>query len=115
MVIFDGKDYVGPVGIDGKDVPSIGGLYLICTGASGGERIIALYESDDMKDSIVNNPDRGMWERYRMGNGDMYSDNDLRCYYIALNDQSERERLLRRTVDIRPYDIPCYRMPKDDW
>ena len=115
MVIFDGNDYVGPVGIDGDDVPSVGGVYLICTGASGGERIIALYDADDMKESIQTNPDRDLWNKYRMGDGDMYSDNGLRCYHIRIDDPSERERLVRRTVDIRPYGIPCYRMPQDDW
>ena len=115
MVIFDGREYIGPVDIDGNDIPSISGVYLICTGASGGERIIALYLSDDMKGSIMTNPDREMWKRYRNDDGDIYSDNALRCYYIQIDDPSEREMLIRRTVDIRPYDIPCYRMPKDDW
>ena len=114
MPLFDGKEYTGPVGIDGSDVPEKGGVYLICVGSSGGERIIALYAADNMKKSLTENPKRECWNRYAVNN-DMYSDGSLRCYYILVENPSERDALITRTVEIRPYNIPCYEAPKDDW
>ncbi len=115
MTIFDGMDFIGPLDIDGNDVPESPGIYLICTGSSGGEKIIALYESDNMKDSIINNPKRDCWEKNRTDGNFTYNDEKLRSYYLLNNDESERQRIVKKIVERRPYKIVCYEPPRDDF
>lgn len=107
MAIFDGITYSGPIDVNGQDMPAEPGVYLICTDSAGGSKIIGVYESDDMKKSISGNPKRSCWEKNR--------DDGLEAYYFIEKDASKRERLVRRTVEVRCYKIPCYDPPMDDF
>ena len=113
--IFDGKKYEGPYTIDAKDVPPTPGVYLICTGSSGGEKIIALYESDDMKTHMTSNPERDEWFRNKDDGNNSYNDDALRTYYLEEKSQSIRQDIILKMVERRPYRIPCYRPPVDDF
>ena len=113
--IFDGKKFEGPSSIDGEGIPSSPGVYLICTGSAGGDKIIALYESDDMRKHMVSNPDRGEWMRNKDDGNNGFNDDQLRAYDLLENSASIREDIIYKIVDRRPYRIPCYKPPTDDF
>ena len=105
--IFDGITYSGPADISGSDIPSEPGVYLIVTDSAGAQKILGVYGSDDMRRSIADNPKRACWEKNK--------DSGLGAYYTVIGDASERDRLVRRTVDVRCYKVMCYDPPTDDF
>ena len=113
--IFDGKRFEGPLGIDGEGFPESPGIYLICTGSAGGDKIIALYESKDIRKDIIENPDREEWMRNKDDGNNGYGDDALRSYYLLENSDGIRQDMIVKIVERRPYRIPCYRPPMDDF
>jgi hypothetical protein len=108
MVIFDGNKYEGPVPVTGEDVPNGPGVYLICTDSAGGIKILGVYESDDMRMSIANNPKSKCWKEN--------CDNGLSAYYLMMDaPQTKREDLCRRTIENRWYRVVCNDPPMDDF
>ena len=113
--IFDGNKFEGPFPITGEDFPSSPGVYLICTGSAGGDKIIALYGATDMKKDIASNPFKGDWMKAKDDGNNSFSDDALRAYYIVVDRESDRDRMITGLVERRPYKIPCYRPPMDDF
>ena len=113
--IFDGKRFEGPFGIDGEEFPESPGIYLICTGSAGGDRIIALYQSVNIRKDIVGNPDRDDWMRNKDDGKNGYNDDALRSYYLLEDNECIRQDMIVKIVERRPYNIPCYRPPMDDF
>ena len=111
--IFDGKRFEGPNPIDGEGTPDSPGVYLICTDSAGGEKIIGLYQSDNMREHMRNNPERKDWEPHVANEG--FGRSSLHSFFIVIEKESDRLSMIYGIVDRRPYRIPCYRPPADDF
>ena len=107
MPIFDKYDFIGPVEI--KDLPSSSGLYLITTDASGGIKLLGVYDGgNDMKASAEKNPKKDCWQKNR-------KDTDPVAYYILEQDAGKRNRICRGIIDRRSYEMVCNDPPQDDF
>ena len=107
MPIFDGMEFTGPVEID--DLPSSPGVYFITTDASGGVKLLGIYNGgDDIKGSSEVNPKRDCWQKNR-------KDTDPVAYYILENDPKKRESICRGIIDRRYYEMVCNDPPRDDF
>lgn len=107
MAIFDGTDFKGSLPISGEGLPSSAGVYLICTESAGGIKILGVYEGADMLASMKSNPKSECWKKHE--------DKGLDVYYFVEDDPSKRERLCRKTIDGRWYDVVCNDPPMDDF
>lgn len=117
MPKFDNIEFDGPFDIDGIDeIPDYPGVYLICTEASGGLKIIGVYEGENVKMSIRTNPKRECWER-NMSNGPNAYKKKITLTGYSLNepDKDKREQLCRRIVSNRPYRVVCNDLIRDDF
>ena len=112
--IFDGKRFEGPNPADGEGTPDSPGVYLICTDSAGGEKIIALYQSDNMREHMKNNPERKEWMPHVTKEGE-YGGGSLHSFYIIIEKEKDRLDMLYGIADRRPYRIPCYKPPEDDF
>ena len=107
MAIFDRYEFAGPAEI--ADLPSSPGVYLITTDASGGIKLLGVYDGgDDMKISAEKNPKKDCWQKNR-------KDTDPVAYYILENDGKTRERICRSIIDRRFYEMVCNDPPRDDF
>lgn len=116
MSIFENTKFEGPVSTDGEHVPSSPGVYLVCTYASGGDKILGVYESEDMRASLLSNPKRQCWEKNKLTGSDTYSGNiELTVHYFVEPDRRTREKLCRKIIDNRPYKVICNDPIADDF
>ena len=107
MPTFDKYEFTGPVEI--RDLPSFPGLYLITTDASGGIKLLGVYDGgNDMKASAERNPKKDCWQKNR-------KDTDPVAYYILENDHKTRNDICRKIIDRRFYEMVCNDPPKDDF
>lgn len=106
MAIFDGMDFAGPVGIDG--LPHQPGVYLVCTDASGGIKILGAYDADDMAASSAANPKRACWAKNK-------KDSEPYAFHIRVDSPSKREDIVRGIAERRFYKLDCYDPPRDDF
>ena len=107
MAIFDGIEFTGPV--DLSDIPSAAGVYLITTEASGGIKLLGIYDGgDDMRSSAGKNPKKECWQKNR-------KDTDPAAFYVQENDPKRRERICRGIIDRRFYEMVCNDPPRDDF
>ena len=107
MPTFDGIEFTGPVEI--SNLPNSPGVYMITTDASGGVKILGIYDGgNDMRKSSESNPKKDCWMKHR-------KDTDPVAYYIAEDDLGKRPSICRGIIDRRYYDMPCNDPPKDDF
>ena len=106
MVWFDGMDFEGPMEI-GK-LPHSPGVYLITTDASGGVKIIGVYQAADMGADAAQNPKRNCWIKNR-------KDTDPVAYCMAEPDADAREKIVLAFMYRRPYDLVCNDPIRDDF
>lgn len=112
--IFDGKRFEGPNPVNGDGTPDSPGIYLICTDSAGGEKIIALYQSDSMREHMKDNPEREEWELHATKEGE-FGGGSLHSFFIVIEKENDRLDMIYGIVDRRPYKILCYRPPTDDF
>ena len=107
MPTFDKYEFTGPVEI--RELPSSPGLYLITTDASGGIKLLGVYDGgNDMKTSAEKNPKKGCWQKNR-------KDTDPVTYYILEDDARRRDSICRSIIDRRYYEMVCNDPPRDDF
>ncbi len=106
MPAFDGTEFTGPVGI--SDLPHIPGVYIITTEASGGVKILGVYDGEDMNSSAASNPKRGCWEKNR-------KDTEPTAFYREERDPDKRLSLIFGIMQRRFYGLVCNDPIKDDF
>ena len=107
MPIFNKYDFIGPVEI--TDLPSSPGLYLITTDASGGIKLLGVYDGgNDMRASAEKNPKKDCWQKNR-------KDSDPVAYYIPEDDPRKKDTICRGIIDRRYYEMVCNDPPRDDF
>lgn len=105
--IFDRMRFQGPLTMDGMDLPSLSGIFIIGTLSSGGIKMLGIYQADDMKRAFLNHDKRACWTNHQ--------DHGLNLYYLEVQDERERERICRKMVMDRWYPVPCVDRPQDDF
>ncbi len=106
MPAFDGIDFRGPMEISA--LPHEAGVYIIATEASGGVKILGIYEGGDMCASAAENPKRGCWEKNR-------KDTDPVAYCRLEKDPAVRERIVLGVMQRRFYGVVCNDPIKDEF
>ncbi|MBO6083479.1 MAG: hypothetical protein J6O90_00140 [Candidatus Methanomethylophilaceae archaeon] len=106
MPAFDGIEFTGPVPTDG--LPPVPGVYLITTYASGGVKLLGVYEAEDMNASSAANPKRDCWMKNRM-------DTDPEAYYLEEKDPSKRADIVLGVMHRRFYNLTCNDPIRDDF
>jgi len=99
--------FQGPLSMDGTDLPSQSGIFIVGTLSSGGIKMLGIYDADDMKGAFLNHEKKDCWKNNQ--------DRGLNLYYLEVEDPREREKTCRKMVMDRWYPVPCVDLPKDDF
>ncbi len=106
MPAFDGIDFDGPMDISA--LPHEAGVYIITTEASGGVKILGVYEGEDANASAAGNPKKGCWEKNR-------KDTDPVAYFRPERDPDARQKAIWGIMQRRFYGIVCNDPLKDEF
>ncbi len=105
--VFDGMDFEGPNPLESLSLPSAPGIYIVATEASGGVKMLGIYQADDMLADFSSHEKRECWEKN--------ADQGLDVFYRQIDDIKERDRACRKMISDRWYRLDCVDPPRDDF
>jgi len=105
--IFDRMRFEGPIGMDGAQLPSASGIYIVGTLSSGAIKMLGIYQADDMNRSFRENDKKDCWQKNM--------DSGLNLYYFEVQDPKDRERTCRKMIMDRWYPVECVDRIQDDF